>query len=205
MGTTPDELRNELEQQRESLSRDLVAIGDRVSPNRIVERRRMAVRQSFGRAREAVMGAKDSAVTRQSSMASSVGDAVTSVPQAIQSQTQGNPFAAGLIAFGVGALAGSLIPTTRREEEAVARVQPALESAAGELGHSAQAVAQSAKEHASEAAEHVKSSAQDAAASVKSDAQSAAESAKSGSQGSTQSGQGAPTRQTNPASGFPPS
>ena len=79
MGTTPDELRNELEQQRESLSRDLVAIGDRVSPNRIVERRRMAVRQSFGRAREAVMGAKDTAVTRQSSMGASTRRPCTSL------------------------------------------------------------------------------------------------------------------------------
>ena len=61
MGTTPDELRYELEQQRESLSRDLVAIGDRVSPGRMVERRKMAVRDSFGRARDAVMGARDTA------------------------------------------------------------------------------------------------------------------------------------------------
>ena len=62
MGKTADDLRYELEQQRESLSRDLVAIGDRVSPGRMVERAQFAVRQSFGEARDAVMGAKDSAV-----------------------------------------------------------------------------------------------------------------------------------------------
>ena len=73
--------------------------------------------------------------------ASTVGDVVTSAPQAIQTQTQGNPLAAGLVAFGVGALAGTLLPTTRREEQAVAQVQPALESAAGELAEGAQTVA----------------------------------------------------------------
>ena len=152
MGKTAEDLRHDLEQQRESLGRDLVAIGDRVSPGRMVERRRLAVRQSFGRARDAVMGAKDtaadttqhaasSAQSAVGSAASAVGDAVTSAPQAIQSQTQGNPLAAGLIAFGVGALAGSLLPTTRREEQAVAQVQPALESAASELAEGAQSVA----------------------------------------------------------------
>ena len=151
MGKTAEDLRRDLEEQRDSLGRDLVAIGDRVSPGRMVERRRLAVRQSFGRARDAVMGAKDtaadttqhaasSAQSAVGSAASAVGDAVTSAPQAIQSQTQGNPLAAGLVAFGVGALAGSLLPTTRREEQAVAQVQPALESAASELAEGAQSV-----------------------------------------------------------------
>ena len=112
------------------------------------------------------------------SAASTVGDVVTSAPQAIQSQTQGNPLAAGLIAFGVGALAGSLLPTTRREEQAVAQVQPALESAAGELGQSAQVMAETAKEHGAEAAEHLKATAQDAVESVKAEAQGATQSLK---------------------------
>jgi hypothetical protein len=178
MGKTAEDLRSDLEQQRESVSRDLVAIGDRVSPGRMVERRRLAVRQSFARARDAVMGARDAATgtTQQAastaqaaagSAASAVGDVVTSAPQAIQAQAQGNPMAAGLIAFGVGALAGTLLPTTRREEDAVAQVQPALDTAAGELAGSAQAVATSAKEHAAEGAEHLKETVKDAAQSLK--------------------------------------
>ena len=186
MGKTAEDLRHDLEEQRDSLGRDLVAIGDRVSPGRMVERRRLAVRQSFGRARDAVMGAKDtaadttqhaasSAQSAVGSAASAVGDAVTSAPQAIQSQTQGNPLAAGLIAFGVGALAGSLLPTTRREEQAVAQVQPALESAASELAEGAQSVVASAKDQAAKGAEHLKEAATDAAESVKADAQDAAQ------------------------------
>ena len=189
MGKTAEDLKNDLEQQRESLGRDLVAIGYRVSPGRMVERRKHAVRQSVGRARNAVMGVKDStaghtsdalsnAVSSVGDTASSVGSAVSGAPHAISVQTQGNPFAAGLIAFGVGALAGSLLPTTRREEQAVAQVQPALESAAEELSQGAQAVAESAKEHATEAVQHLKGQAQDAAESVKADALDAAESVK---------------------------
>jgi hypothetical protein len=187
MGKTAEDLRLDLEQQRESIGRDLDAIGDRVSPGRMVERRRLAVRQSFGRARDAVMGARDAATSTTGhatssaqaavgNAASTVGDVVTSAPHAIQSQTQGNPLAAGLIAFGVGALAGSLLPTTRREEQAVAQVQPALESAAGELAGGAQSVAAAAKEHAAEGAEHLKDTAKDAAQSVKSEAQGATQS-----------------------------
>jgi hypothetical protein len=33
-------------------------------------------------------------------------------PQAVRQQTQGNPLAAGIIAFGVGMLAATLIPVT---------------------------------------------------------------------------------------------
>jgi uncharacterized protein YjbJ (UPF0337 family) len=187
MGKTAEDLRHDLEQQRESIGRDLVAIGDRVSPGRMVERRRSAVRQSFGRARDAVMGARDTATNTAEhatssaqaavgNAASTVSDAVTSAPQAIQSQTQGNPLAAGLIAFGAGALAGSLLPTTRREQQAVAQVQPALESAVGELADSAQSVAATAKEQVAEGAEHLKDTAKEAAQSVKSEAQSATQS-----------------------------
>ena len=183
MGKTAEDLRQDLEHQRESVGRDLEAIGDRVSPGRMVERRRMAVRQSFGRARDAVMGARDTAAGRTQHAASTVGDVVTSTPQAIQSQTQGNPMAAGLVAFGLGALAGSILPTTRREEQAVAQVQPALESAAGELADGAQSLVSSAKEHAAEGAEHLKETVRGAAESVKADAQGSTQSTATPAQG----------------------
>jgi len=205
MGKTAEDLRYELELQRQSLSQDLVAIGDRVSPGRIVERRKVAVRQSFGNVRNAVMGAKDSAVgtsrdgfvaaadgigtatssagSTVGSAASSVAETVTGAPHAVASQTQGNPLAAGLIAFGAGALAATLLPKTRVEAQAVAQVQPALESAATELGEQAQSIAETAKEHATEATQHLKETAQDAAESVKAEAQDAAQSVKAEAQG----------------------
>ena len=61
MGTRADELKSDLERQREALGEDLEAVGDRVSPGRVVERRRAALRQGFGRLRDRVMGTADSA------------------------------------------------------------------------------------------------------------------------------------------------
>lgn len=51
MGTRADELKSDLEQQRRALGEDFEAVGDRVSPRRMVERRRAAVRQRFANAR----------------------------------------------------------------------------------------------------------------------------------------------------------
>ena len=56
MGQTAEELRGQLVYQRAEVSRDLDAIGDRVSPHRMVERRQAAVRQRFTDIKERVMG-----------------------------------------------------------------------------------------------------------------------------------------------------
>jgi hypothetical protein len=200
MGKTAEDLRQDLEQQRESVGRDLVAIGDRVSPGRMVERRRLAARQLFTRARDGLMGARDSvsdtAYGAQSAVggaAANVGEALAAGPRAVQSQTQGSPMAAGLVAFGVGAVAGTLLPTTRREETAVAEVQPALETAAGELAGGVDAVTATAKDHATDSAQHLKEAAQDAAETVKAEAQGAAQTVKADAQGTGPSDQQPPS------------
>ena len=94
MGQTAEELRERLDRQRDELGRDLDAVGDRVSPGRIVDRRRAAARESFGRARNAVMGTADTAAStttdRVKDAASAVGDAASAAPRAITSGTQGN-------------------------------------------------------------------------------------------------------------------
>ena len=56
MGQSPEELRREIEQTRMGMSENLDAIGDRVSPGRIVERRTNRVRNSVTSLRERVMG-----------------------------------------------------------------------------------------------------------------------------------------------------
>ena len=183
MGQTAEELRDRLESQRDELGRDLDAIGDRVSPGRIVDRRRAAVRDSFGRARNAVMGTADTAVSsttdRVKGAASSVGDAASAAPRAIASGTQGNPFAAGMIAFGAGALLGSLLPTTEPEQRAARKVQPSLEAAASEAGGQAQQIADTMKDHAGDAAHRLQETTQSAADDVKADARAAVEDTKS--------------------------
>lgn len=189
MGQTAEELRQQLDEQRDMVGRDLVAIGDRVSPGRMVERRRMAIRQSFGRARNAVMGAADTATTASGERIGGVGSAVAGAPDAVLAQTQGNPFAAGIVAFGAGALIGSLLPKTRYEAQAAQQVQPALETAASELGAEAKDLAENVKEHAVEAADRLKESAQDAAETVKADASDAAAETKAEAQAAAKSAQ----------------
>ena len=41
-------------------------------------------------------------------------------------KTQGNPLAAGVIAFGLGMLVSSLIPSAEKERDAVSRLQDNL-------------------------------------------------------------------------------
>jgi hypothetical protein len=48
---------------------------------------------------------------------------VDKIRGAVGGQTQGNPLAAGLIAFGVGWLAASLIPASRPEQQAAAKAK----------------------------------------------------------------------------------
>lgn len=186
MGQTAAELRAELEDRREALGHDLVAIGDRVSPGRMVQRRRAAIGQSFGRARQRVMGTADSARasvgSAGSSVGSSVGGAASSVagtvkevPHMIEERTEGAPLAAGMVAFGLGFLASSLLPASRTEERAAARLQPALESAAGEFGTAGQQVAHDLADEAKSAAQDLKATAQDAAQGIKDEATQAAQ------------------------------
>ncbi|MFC0503791.1 DUF3618 domain-containing protein [Micromonospora costi] len=54
---------------------------------------------------------------RMSNAAGSVRDEARSMGQQSRQQLQGNPLAAGLIAFGAGLLASALIPPSRRERQ----------------------------------------------------------------------------------------
>jgi hypothetical protein len=174
MGKTAEDLRAQAELQRADLGRDLEALGDRISPGRMMERRRAAVRQGFSTARDAVMGRADSvrtsageAVSGVGESASSVGQRIGDVPGAVRHQTEGNPIAAGLIAFGTGMLLATLLPGTRREEQAARHIEPRLAGVAGEVRSGVQQAAEQLRPPAQDAIEDVKSSARDAVDTVK--------------------------------------
>jgi hypothetical protein len=181
MGATEDELRRDAQHHREQMGDTLEAIGDRLSPERIVERRKAAVGQRLRSVKEAVMGSPDydesggngGLVGRAQSMASSAGEAVHSAteqvqqtPQAIADQTRGNPIAAGVVAFGVGALLATLLPHSRTEQRLVEDAKPQLQSAAQELKEAGRAVASDAKDRSTSALEEVKAAGTSAASSV---------------------------------------
>src|SRR3954447_12864710 len=73
-------------------------------------------------AKDTVTGAASSAVgTVQGTVtgaASSVGDAATGAVGTVREQAEGNPLAAGLVAFGIGWLVSSLLPASQAEQRA---------------------------------------------------------------------------------------
>lgn len=174
MGQSAAELRADIARRRDDMSSTLDALGERVSPRHLVRRRTRRVTAYFERARDAVMGtahdaagmarsATGSPTDATSGLASSAshrlheaGDTMRSTPAAAVRQTRGNPIAAGLVAFGVGLLVGSMPPPTDPEE----RMALAVEDRA-------QPVLNEAREVVSDVAGHVKESAREAAGELR--------------------------------------
>ena len=136
MGQTAEELRGQLGEQRAEISRDLDAIGDRVSPQRMVERRQAAVRQRVSDIKDTVMGTAESSVDTVrdagTSAATTVTDSASTVVDGTRHAAEGNPLAMGLVAFGAGLVAATIFPATRTERDLAAHAQPALEHAAAQ-------------------------------------------------------------------------
>jgi gas vesicle protein len=184
MGGSPsaDELRAQIERQRSELGRDLEVLGDKVSPGRMVDRRKEAVRQRTRGWKDRIMGATDSATSRMSDTADSMGQHLHEAPTAARHQVQGNPLAAGLVAFGAGAVLAALLPTSEKERRMAQQATPALERAAEEAGSLAMQTKDDLQPMAQDAVQHVKDDAQQAADQVKQEAQGAANEVKTTAQ-----------------------
>ncbi|MCC2661960.1 MAG: hypothetical protein K0R37_2734, partial [Arthrobacter sp.] len=98
---------------------------------------------------------------------------ISDAPQKVAAKTQGNPLAAGLIAFGAGLLVSSLIPPSQKEREAAEALKNAAEPVTTQLTEAAKDMGQDLKDQAQEAMENVKATATDAAAHVKDEGQTA--------------------------------
>ena len=201
MGKAPDEIRAEIEQTRADLSSDVDMLTEKVSPARVVERRVDATKQAVTDLKDKVMGkASDvtSGVTGKtsgvastaadkasgltsgaSSAASSAGETVSQAPGQVKQKAQGNPMAAGLIAFGLGWLASSLFPATQAEQELAStlktKVQPLAEPVKSELSSVAAELKDNLQQPVQEAVSSVKETAADAASSVKDSAAASTE------------------------------
>lgn len=188
MTTDPDQIRRDIEGTRQNLSADVDTLNEKVNPRYVVQRGRSRVRDRFVSARESVMGtahagrsqaggAMSGAQDTASSAASSVSDTASSAADTVIRRTEGNPLAAGLIAFGVGWLASSLLPSTDVEQRAGTQLKERGSDLADTVKEEAKSVAQdmgeSMRQPAQEAAESVRSTAQDAASNISDDAQSA--------------------------------
>ena len=186
MGQSAQQVRADIERTREDLGQDLDAIGAKISPRKAVRRRTGRVRSKLTDMKERVMGSAESATSSVSSggssvagsvrdaasdVASSVADAtsgaadtVRHAPDVVKRQTEGNPMAVGLIAFGLGALAGTILPSTQTEKSMAPQlrervVEPVKETAS----QAAHEVGQELRGSTEEAAERVKQTAQQGA------------------------------------------
>jgi ElaB/YqjD/DUF883 family membrane-anchored ribosome-binding protein len=197
----PEAIRRQIEQTQRELSYDVDALNEKVNPSRVMDRRVSAAKGRFGRVRERVMGsAHDTRATAQYRTQSAAGtvqdraqDAAESVqgaaqqaahavqqaPDTIVRQAQGNPLAAGLIAFGVGWLVSSLLPASEKErqlaEQAEATVREHKDELLAPAKQAAQEVGEQLRPAAEQAVQEVKTTAQDAAQTVKQEGQSAAQ------------------------------
>lgn len=166
MGQNPDELRRDIEQIRDGLGDTLDAIGDRVSPGRVLERRKNRAVQGIQSVRDRVMGTASDATSSLGTTTGSAMDTVRDAPNAVRHQTQGSPVAAGAVAFGVGFLAAAIFPPSRSEQHAVQGLMDKAEPLKDELTAAAKDVAQNVKGAAQDAVEDVKSVAADSKQAV---------------------------------------
>jgi hypothetical protein len=179
MGQTPDELRRDIDDTREHLGDTLGAIEDRVSPRAIVERRRSAMAERWTSTKEAVMGRADQITSTTSETAHNVtataSEAMHDAPHMATDRVQGNPWAAGIIAFGAGLLAATLLPVTRTEEERSDKVMDKAKPLIDEAKGAASDIASDMKDESRSHVDALKADAADAAAAVSDTARSAGE------------------------------
>jgi len=108
-----------------------------------------ASRLAAGGVKDRVMGAASDASDAVADKASSVAGQAGNVN--VKGRTQGNPLAAGLIAFGAGLLVSSLIPSSQKEQQAVSDLQAKAAPLQEKAKEAAQEVAGNLKEPVQEA------------------------------------------------------
>ncbi|MCT2584697.1 DUF3618 domain-containing protein [Actinophytocola gossypii] len=193
----PDRLRRDIEHTQRNLSTDVDMLTDKVSPGRIVHRRVGRARRAVHSMRDRVMGtassgmssasdgmshaghrvgdAASSATSSAREGAANVAETVRETPQAVRHGTEGNPLAAGLIAFGAGWLLSSLVPPSQAEQHLAEQAkEKAQEHGVTEhMSHAAEQVKENLREPAQHAVDSVKSTASDAAGTVQDEARHA--------------------------------
>jgi len=125
-----------------------------------------------------------------SSITDRASSAVDSIKQAAPSSlgeaTEGNPFGAAVVGFGIGMLAATLLPSSPDEQRAARKLQSHLDEAGTQLGSTAKAAVENVKPEAQQAVADLKDSAKESVESVKSEAQTKVEDVKGTAQDKAQ-------------------
>jgi len=160
-------VRNEIDDTREHLGQTVEAIGDRVLPGRIIERRKETTAKSLRGLRDRIMGTAHDTREQLGDSAGSTVDHLREAPGSLAQRTEGSPLAAGGVAFAIGFLAAAVWRPTEPERQAVEKVADAAPDLTDDVAQLGRDVAGTVKEQAAGAAEELKSSVADAAAAVK--------------------------------------
>lgn len=174
MSNNADEIRAHIEVTRAELGTDVDALADKVTPSKIAHRQVGKVRDAIGGIRERVMGSAEDLADRGSAASDTIADAAHTAKEKVE----GNPLAVGLIAFGVGWLAATLIPASEKEKEVASSVKDAAQPLIHEVTDAAMDMAKNLKEPAQDAAQAVKDSATEAVDDIREEASSAADDVK---------------------------
>ncbi len=109
-------------------------------------------------ARDSAAGAGQGVAQQAQGMAHQAQDRTQDLAHQAKARAEGNPLAAGLIAFGVGWLVSSLLPASQKEQQAASRLTDAAKGAAGPLKEQAMQVAHQIKDDMQPAAQHAAAS-----------------------------------------------
>jgi hypothetical protein len=177
MGQSAEELRQQIAETREDLEVTVEAIGDHVSPSRIVQRRKDRVTSRWMAAKESVMGTASDLGSSLRSATDSVAHgsqtALNGGGQGAIAQTKGQPIMAGAIAFGVGFLIASAFPGSRTEGQVAQKVQEIAQPAVDEVKQAGQEAIAALKEPALDGVNQVKEVAMSGADEVRATAEDA--------------------------------
>jgi gas vesicle protein len=190
MDDRPDQLREEIEQTRREVRRDTDALNEKVNPSRIVGRRVERTRHTMTRVKERVMGTADTgtsavrdaagrAADTAASAGSTIADTAKGAPGELRSRTEGNPLAAGVIAFAAGWLLAGSLPATGKEKQLAETVEDRggqfaepVKQQVAEIGRDVKA---GLEEPAKQAVDEVRDSVKDAAGTVRDEGQTASQ------------------------------
>jgi len=181
----PETIQQQIERTRADLSQNVDQLTEKVSPPRVVGRQVDRVKSQATSLRDRVMGsaeygtglrgAGDSVGSAADTAKETVKQTLSAAPQTARAQTQGNPLAAGLVAFGLGMVISSLLPASQPEKELAARVEDKAKDLTEPAKQAGQQIVDELKPAVQDAAEQVKSSAQHAAQATSAQAKSKTE------------------------------
>jgi Protein of unknown function (DUF3618) len=126
-----------------------------------------SARETAGQVAEAAREGMSTAREQVSQAGDRAQDALQGAVSGVREQTEGNPLAAGMVAFGAGWLVSSLLPASEAETQAAQRAAEVAREHGGP-------VVEQARQSAREVGEHLRDSAEEAAAQVRDSAQEAA-------------------------------